>query len=49
MSAQNNGSGASDFVSGLDVDEATYRVTLRPRAGGDALATSNPVTVTWSQ
>ena len=39
----------SDFVSGLDVDEATYRVTLRPRAGGDALATSNPVTVTWSQ
>ena len=38
----------SDFVSGLDVDEATYRVTLRPRAGGDALATSNPITVTWS-
>jgi len=39
----------SDFVSGLDVDKATYRVTLRPRAGGEALATSNPVTVTWSQ
>ena len=39
----------SDFVSGLDVDKATYRVTLRPRAGGDALATSNPITVTWSQ
>ena len=38
----------SDFVSGLAVDEATYRVTLRPRAGGDALATSNPITVTWS-
>ena len=39
----------SDFVSGLNVDKATYRVTLRPRAGGDALATSNPITVTWSQ
>jgi hypothetical protein len=39
----------SDFVSGLDVDEATYRVTLRPRSGGDALATSNPITVTWSE
>jgi hypothetical protein len=38
----------SDFVSGLDVDEATYRVTLRPRAGGDPLATSNPITVAWS-
>jgi len=38
----------SDFVSGLAVDEATYRVTLRPRAGGEVLATSNPVTVTWS-
>ena len=38
----------SDFVSGLDVDTATYRVTLRPRAGGEALATSNPITVTWS-
>ena len=24
----------SDFVSGLDVDKATYRVTLRPRGGG---------------
>jgi len=39
----------SDFISGLDVEKATYRVTLRPRAGGEALATSNPVTVTWSQ
>jgi hypothetical protein len=39
----------SDFVSGLDVDTATYRVTLRPRAGGEALATSNTITVTWSQ
>ena len=39
----------SDFVSGLDVDKATYRVTLRPRAGGEALATSNPITVTWSR
>ena len=39
----------SDFVSGLDVDKATYRVTLRPRAGGEALATSNPITVTWTQ
>jgi hypothetical protein len=38
----------SDFVAGLDVDEATYRVTLRPRVGGPALATSNPVTVAWS-
>ena len=24
----------SDFVAGLDVEKATYRVTLRPRAGG---------------
>ena len=38
----------SDFVSGLDVEKATYRVTLRPRAGGQALATSNPITVAWS-
>ena len=38
----------SDFVSGLEVDTATYRVTLRPRAGGDPLATSNPITVSWS-
>ena len=38
----------SDFVSGLDVETATYRVTLRPRAGGKALATSNPITVAWS-
>ena len=27
--------------------EATYRVTLRPRGGGPALATSNPITVAW--
>jgi hypothetical protein len=39
----------SDFVSGLDVDTATYRVTLRPRGGGQALATSNPITVVWAQ
>jgi hypothetical protein len=39
----------SDFVSGLDVETATYRVTLRPLAGGPALATSNPITVAWSQ
>jgi hypothetical protein len=38
----------SDFVSGLDVEKATYRVTLRPRAGGPSLATSNPITVAWS-
>jgi hypothetical protein len=38
----------SDFVSGLDVEKATYRVTLRPRAGGPAVATSNPITVAWS-
>ena len=38
----------SDFVLGLDVDTATYRVTLRPLEGGPALATSNTVTVTWS-
>ena len=39
----------SDFVSGLDVRSATYRVTLRRRAGGPALATSNPITVAWSE
>ena len=38
----------SDFVAGLDVGTATYRVTLRPRVGGPALATSNPITVAWS-
>lgn len=38
----------SDFVSGLDVDTATYRVALRPRGGGRALVTSNPITVAWS-
>ena len=38
----------SDFVAGLDVEKATYRVTLRPRIGGPALATSNPITVAWS-
>lgn len=38
----------SDFVSGLDVKTATYRVTLRPRTGGEALVTSNPITITWS-
>jgi hypothetical protein len=38
----------SDFVSGLDVDSATYRVTLRALEGGPALATSNPITVSWS-
>ena len=38
----------SDFVSGLDVEKATYRVTLRPRGGGQALAISNSVTVAWS-
>jgi hypothetical protein len=38
----------SDFVSGLDVDRATYRVTLRALEGGPALATSNPITVAWS-
>ncbi len=38
----------SDFVAGLGVEKATYRVTLRPRAGGPALATSNPITVAWS-
>jgi hypothetical protein len=38
----------SDFVSGLDVDTATYRVTLRPLAGGLALTTSDSITVAWS-
>jgi len=38
----------SDFVSGLDVRTATYRVTLRRIEGGPALATSNPITVTWA-
>lgn len=39
----------SDFVSGLDVRTATYRVTLRRLEGGPALATSNPITVAWSE
>jgi hypothetical protein len=39
----------SDFVSGLDVRMATYRVTLRRLAGGPALATSNTITVTWAE
>jgi len=38
----------SDFVSGVDVDKATYRVTLRALEGGPVLATSNPITVAWS-
>lgn len=38
----------SDFVAGENIEEATYRVTLRPRIGGPALATSNPITVAWS-
>ncbi len=38
----------SDFVLGLDVEKATYRVTLRQLEGGPALATSNPITVTWA-
>lgn len=38
----------SDFVSGLDVPKASYRVTLRPFEGGPALATSNVLTVTWT-
>jgi hypothetical protein len=37
----------SDFVSGLDVRTATYRVTMRRLEGGPALATSNTITVTW--
>jgi hypothetical protein len=39
----------SDFVAGLDVDTATYRVTLRRLEGGAALATSNTFTVTWAR
>jgi hypothetical protein len=39
----------SDFVAGLDVRTATYRVTLRRLEGGPALATSNPITVTWAE
>jgi hypothetical protein len=39
----------SDFVSGLDVRTATYRVTLRRLEGGPALATSNTITVTWAE
>ena len=38
----------SDFVSGLDVPKASYRVTLRPFEGGPALATSNVLTVSWT-
>jgi hypothetical protein len=39
----------SDFVSGLEVRKASYRVTLR-RFGeeGPPLATSNVITVTWA-
>ena len=37
----------SDFVSGLEVGKATYRVTLRSIDGGPALATSDVFTVTW--
>jgi hypothetical protein len=39
----------SDFVVGLDVSTATYRVTLRRLEGGPALATSNTITVTWAE
>ena len=38
----------SDFVAGLDVRTATYRVTLRRLEGGPALTTSNTITVTWA-
>ena len=38
----------SDFVSGLKVRTATYRVTLRRVDGSPALATSDLVTVTWA-
>jgi hypothetical protein len=38
----------SDFVAGLEIKKATYRVTLRPFDGGPPLATSNPITVAWS-
>jgi len=39
----------SDFVSGVDVGKATYRVTLRSIDGGPALATSDLFTVTWAK
>jgi len=39
----------SDFVAGLDVRTVTYRVTLRRLEGSSALATSNPITVTWAE
>lgn len=39
----------SDFVSGLDVRKATYRVTLRSIDGGPALSTSDVFTVTWAK
>ena len=39
----------SDFVSGVDVGKATYRVTLRNIDGGPALATSDMFTVTWAR
>lgn len=39
----------SDFVSGVDVGKATYRVTLRSIDGGPALATSDVFTVTWAR
>ena len=38
----------SDFVAGLDVRTATYRVTLRRLEGGPALTTSNTISVTWA-
>ena len=38
----------SDFVVGLAVRKATYRVTLRVLEGGPALAMSNAITVTWA-
>jgi hypothetical protein len=39
----------SDFVSGLDVRTATYRATLRRLEGGPPQATSNTLTVTWTE
>lgn len=39
----------SDFVSGLEVPKATYRVTLRRLEGGPPQATSNTFTVTWAE
>jgi hypothetical protein len=39
----------SDFVSGVDVGKATYRVTLRSIDGGPALAKSGVFTVTWAK